>query len=153
MLVPLAEPVRLEGITSEPTGVPEHPTFRPGPFAAESIPARSAAQTFTAAERAEINRIGRDTGCHTCGAKDPGTKPLPGDTVGNHIPDHQPVSKLSKPDTSQRLYPHCKTCSNKQGLAAANAVRAKAAKLKAAKLKANMEETQPVKDSMDARSF
>ena len=80
-----------------------------GPFANESIPARNKSQKFTDAERKEINRIGRQTGCHTCGTTDPGTK------LGNFIPDHQPVSKFVPDGTPQRLYPQCKKCSLTQG--------------------------------------
>lgn len=47
----------------------------PGPFAAESIPARGAGRKFTSQERQEINRIGRESGCHTCGTRRPA--PLP----------------------------------------------------------------------------
>jgi hypothetical protein len=39
----------------------------PGPFAGESISARGPERNFTAAERREINRIGSETGCQTCG--------------------------------------------------------------------------------------
>ena len=94
-----------------------HPTFEPGPYAGESIPARSPSQVFTPAERAEINRIGQTTGCHTCGATNPGTK------SGNFVPDHQPVSSLSPPNTPQRLYPQCIDCSKEQGLEAARQLR------------------------------
>jgi RHS repeat-associated protein len=81
----------------------------PGPYADESIPARGPGRDFTAEERAEIDRIGRETGCHRCGATNPGTK------GGHHIPDHQPVSKLNDGGLPQRLYPHCKLCSLSQG--------------------------------------
>jgi RHS repeat-associated protein len=90
-----------------------HPTFQPGPYAGESIPARSTAQTFTSAERAEINRIGQSTGCHTCGTTSAGTK------SGNFVPDHQPPSALAPQGTPQQLYPHCISCSRQQGLAIA----------------------------------
>jgi hypothetical protein len=80
----------------------------PGPFAGASIPARGPERDFTAAERREINSIGSETGCHTCGDKMPGT------VRGNFVPDHQPPSALSlgKP---QSLYPQCLTCSSSQG--------------------------------------
>ncbi len=80
---------------------------------------RSTEQVFTPAERAEINRIGQTTGCHTCGKTSPGTK------SGNFVPDHQPVSKLSPPNTPQRLYPQCLDCSKEQGLAVARQLRQK----------------------------
>lgn len=51
----------------------------PGRFAAESIPARGPARDFTADERREINRLGREYGCHnhTCGTPETGTSPGP----------------------------------------------------------------------------
>lgn len=82
----------------------------PGAHAGESIAARSTARDFSAAERAEINRIGSNTGCHTCGTTSPGTK------SGNFVPDHQPPSALNPPGGPQRLYPQCLTCSREQGL-------------------------------------
>ncbi|MEI2453118.1 RHS repeat-associated core domain-containing protein [Lysobacter firmicutimachus] len=94
-------------------------TFTPGPYAGASIPARSSAQTFTTAERAAINDIGRTTGCHTCGATTAGTK------SGNFVPDHQPVSSLNINNAPQRLYPHCINCSRQQGLEAARQLRKK----------------------------
>lgn len=84
--------------------------FGIGPYAGESIPARSAARNFTRAERAEINRIGVKTGCHTCGTKNPGTK------YGNFVLDHQTPSALNWEGAPQRLYPHCLACSDAQGL-------------------------------------
>ena len=50
------------------------PRFSPGPFAAESIPARSAARNFNNAERTAGKRIFDKSGCHTCGTKNAGTK-------------------------------------------------------------------------------
>jgi RHS repeat-associated protein len=89
---------------------PKASTLEPGPYADKSIPARSTARDFTKAERAEINKIGADTGCHTCGTTTPGTK------SGNFILDHQPPSALLLPtDPMQVLLPHCKSCSASQG--------------------------------------
>ena len=90
-----------------------HPTFGPGQYAGEAISARSTSQRFTVAERAEINRIGKTTGCHTCGTTNPGTK------SGNFVPDHQPPSALAQEGTPQQLYPQCINCSREQGLAIA----------------------------------
>jgi hypothetical protein len=81
-----------------------------GEHAGESIAARSAGRNFTTAERAEINRIGSQTGCHTCGTTNPGTK------SGNFVPDHQPASALNVSGGPQRLYPQCINCSREQGL-------------------------------------
>ena len=94
-------------------------TLKPGPFAGASIPARSAAQTFTSAERTAINKIGQTTGCHTCGTTNPGTK------SGNFVPDHQPVSSLNSANAPQQLLPQCLTCSRQQGLDAIKELRKK----------------------------
>lgn len=113
--VPAAETAAVKATApaaAKPDNVP-HATFKPGPHAGESIPARSPAQTFTAGERSQINKIGSNTGCHTCGKQAAGTK------SGNFVPDHQPVSSITPPGTPQRLYPHCIGCSREQGLAAA----------------------------------
>jgi RHS repeat-associated protein len=91
--------------------------FSPGPYAAKSIPARSNARDFTSTERCDVNQIGRDTGCHTCGANDPGTK------SGNFVLDHQPVTSLSPIGTPQNLYPQCLSCSRQQGLDAIRLLR------------------------------
>jgi RHS repeat-associated protein len=84
---------------------------KPGQFAKESMPARSAAQKFTAAERTKINDIGTRFGCHTCGSINPGTG------SGNWVPDHQTPSALNPAGQPQQLYPQCQTCSRLQGLA------------------------------------
>ncbi|MFN5529112.1 MAG: hypothetical protein ACK5F7_00915, partial [Planctomycetaceae bacterium] len=97
----------------DPKSVAAHPTFKPGPHAAGSIPAASSAKTFTAAERAAVDAIGYKTGCHTCGTKSPGTK------TGHFVPDHQPPTKINDANLPQKLYPHCLSCSKKQGLAVA----------------------------------
>jgi hypothetical protein len=80
-----------------------------GKYAGESIPARSGRRDFTEKERAEINRIGAQTGCHTCGSRDPRTP------SGNFILDHQPPTRLIEQGTLQRLYPQCLSCSARQG--------------------------------------
>ena len=81
----------------------------PGPFAAESIPARGPGRNFTFGERQEINRIGRETGCHTCGAKESG---LPS---GTFFKDHQLPTRWGRGGGSQRIYPQCQTCNGRQG--------------------------------------
>ncbi|MEI9803786.1 MAG: hypothetical protein WDN48_04070 [Pseudolabrys sp.] len=81
----------------------------PGPFAGDSIPARGPERDFTAAERREINRIGSETGCHTCGTRDPGT------LYGDYVLDHQIPTRLNSPNAEQRLYPQCLSCSLRQG--------------------------------------
>jgi RHS repeat-associated protein len=99
-----------------------HPTFKPGPHAGESIPARGPGRDFTATERADGKRIFNETGCHTCGTKNAGTK------HNDPVLDHQPVSALNKEGTPQRLYPQCLSCSRNQGLAAARKIREEAKK-------------------------
>ena len=102
-IVGLGEAVATEAADAGAIGI--------GRFASSSIPARSAARSFTADERASVNAIGRDTGCHTCGNTNPGT------TSGNFIPDHQPPTSLNQSGSPQRLFPHCLGCSREQGLA------------------------------------
>ncbi|MDI3287789.1 hypothetical protein [Polyangium sp. 15x6] len=84
-------------------------TIEPGPHAGKSVPARGPQRDFSARERAQINEIGGDTGCHTCGTTTPGTR------SGNFVPDHQPPNKLNTTGNPQKLYPQCVTCSNSQG--------------------------------------
>lgn len=81
----------------------------PGPFAGESIPARGPERDFISGERGEINRIGSETGCHTCGTMNPGTP------LENFVLDHQPPTAWNPLNRSQRLYPQCWSCSSKQG--------------------------------------
>lgn len=88
-----------------------------GSHAGESIAARSAARDFTNAERAQINKIGSETGCHSCGTTSPRTK------TGNFVPDHQPPSSLNSSGSPQRLYPQCLSCSRQQGLEIARKLR------------------------------
>src|SRR5262249_55371799 len=94
-----------------------HPTFRPGPFANDSIPARSSEQTFTSSERTAMREMFEENGCHTCGTHEAGTK------YGDPVPDHQPVSALNFDDAPQRLFPQCLNCSNEQMRAVAQALR------------------------------
>jgi hypothetical protein len=92
----------------DPWGLAGDETLKPGPYAKESIAARDTSRDFTSEEREEINRIGKQHGCHTCGTTVAGT------STGNFIPDHQPPSALLEEGESQRLYPHCLCCSRKQ---------------------------------------
>ncbi|WAT15827.1 RHS repeat domain-containing protein [Xanthomonas fragariae] len=84
-------------------------TLAPGEHAVDSVPARGPERDFTPEERKKVNEIGRETGCHTCGTTDPGTK------GGNFIPDHQPPTKANPNGEPQRLYPQCLSCSRQQG--------------------------------------
>jgi hypothetical protein len=80
-----------------------------GPYARESIPARGPERNFSAEERREVDRMGNQHGCHTCGKLTPGSK------LGHWVPDHQTPSALSRPGEAQRLYPQCLSCSSRQG--------------------------------------
>jgi hypothetical protein len=62
-----------------------------------SIPASGA--RVNADEQRQVNALGEQNGCHTCGATSPGTK------SGNWVGDHQPPTTLAKPGQAQRLYP------------------------------------------------
>ena len=81
----------------------------PGRFAGGSITARGPERDFVAAERGAINRIGSETGCHTCGTMSPGTP------LENFVLDHQPPTAWNPLGRSQRLYPQCFSCSARQG--------------------------------------
>ena len=81
----------------------------PGPYAGDSIPARGPERDFNANERREINAIGSNTGCHTCGILDPGTR------SENFVADHQPPTALNFLGRPQRLFPQCIHCSDSQG--------------------------------------
>jgi hypothetical protein len=86
-------------------------TLQPGPYARESIAARGpkSAFGFKEEERAQIDEIGNEYGCHTCGTRNPVTP------NGRWIPDHQPPDALNFDNQPQQLYPHCYTCSRSQG--------------------------------------
>lgn len=79
-----------------------------GPFARESIPARGPGR-LRESEQRQIDAIGALFGCHTCGTTEPGT------ANGRFIGDHQLPSALNPTGGSQRLFPHCKSCSLRQG--------------------------------------
>ncbi len=98
-----------ESFQGGPPSTSRPSTLRPGPHSGESIPARGPGRDFTAAERRQVNDIGRRTGCHTCGTKDPGTK------SGDFVPDHQPPNALNRGGGPQQLLPHCLECSRRQG--------------------------------------
>ncbi len=81
----------------------------PGPYAVESIPARGPTRSFRVDERAEVARIGNEYGCHTCGTKVSG---LPS---GFYVLDHQPPNAWMNNSSGGRIYPHCTSCSVRQG--------------------------------------
>jgi RHS repeat-associated protein len=103
----------------DPLGLAGDETLKPGPYAKESITARDTSRNFTSEEREEINRLGKQHGCHTCGTTTAGT------STGNFIPDHQPPSALLEEGESQKLYPHCLCCSRKQAGQVTQAKRVK----------------------------
>jgi hypothetical protein len=79
-----------------------------GPFARESIPARGPGR-LRESEQRDIDAIGALFGCHTCGTTVPGTP------NGHFIGDHQLPSSMNSIGSGQRLFPHCRSCSAKQG--------------------------------------
>ncbi len=81
----------------------------PGPFAGESILARGPGYSITSQAREELNRIGSETGCHTCGRLNSGTP------SGNFFADHQFPTRINPEGRAQRLYPQCRSCSARQG--------------------------------------
>lgn len=86
--------------------------FKPGPYANPNgrVKARSTAQRFSTEEKRKINEAGKKYGCHSCGSKTSGR------ASGNFTPDHQEVSSHRRdPNKEQYLYPHCQSCSGKQG--------------------------------------
>lgn len=91
--------------------------LRPGPFAGRSIPARGPGRDFRAEERQAIDDIMGESGCHTCGTRDPGT------VSGYAVPDHQPPNALNPEGWPQDLYPQCLACSRLQGLEIARLLR------------------------------
>ncbi|MEP6092037.1 MAG: RHS repeat-associated core domain-containing protein [Erythrobacter sp.] len=98
---------KLKGLFSSSKGASKTSTLSPGPNAGESIPASSTGRA-TASEQRELNRIMGESGCHSCGTNNPGTK------SGNAIGDHQPATALNTDGAPQRLYPHCDSCSRRQ---------------------------------------
>lgn len=102
-------------ITTSPSPSDDDPTTmdgynyannNPGRHANGSIRSESASSRLKTVPRAKLNRIGNKYGCHSCGAKSSGRK--------NWIADHQPPTGIAR-GRAQRLYPHCKKCSAKQG--------------------------------------
>jgi hypothetical protein len=85
-------------------------------WATRSVPSSGPGKILQS-ERDQLNPIGNQSGCHSCGAASPGTK------SGNWIGDHQPVSRMVPAGTPQVLYPHCQACSNTQGLWIINLIR------------------------------
>jgi hypothetical protein len=89
---------KLQELTRQEIGV--------GPFVSEGVPNTRSGRKLTRDQQAEINRIGRKSGCHRCGSTDPRTP------TGNFIGDHQPPWSCGLPSM---IYPHCGLCSVTQG--------------------------------------
>jgi hypothetical protein len=85
---------------------PRNSTWGLGPYAAEYIDAPADGRQLRVGEQGRLNDIMDRCGCHRCGAKIPGTE------SGNAVADHQPPTALG---TSKRIYPHCTSCSDRQG--------------------------------------
>jgi hypothetical protein len=84
----------------------------PGPYAPPNggVPLSRPYGRGTTAEREQNDANGAEYGCHTCGTKDFGT------SDGKPILDHQPSKSLnSPPGAPAQGYPHCVTCSRRQG--------------------------------------
>ena len=79
-----------------------------GPYAGEPIPAGPGPRP-SPAQKAETTRRGYLYGCHNCGTKNPGT------TNGQFYCDHQPSTAICGAGTPQYYYPHCASCSGRQG--------------------------------------
>ena len=94
-----------------------------GSYARGSITATD--QYATPVQRLAIQRLGRIFGCHTCGRKP--LLPFSFPSSMSFIGDHQPPKSVAYQLNQQwfrrllgrkvpfRFYPHCMTCSNKQG--------------------------------------
>jgi len=77
---------------------------------AEATPAIPATgPRINASQQRQVNAVGEQGSCHTCGATSPGTR------SGNWVGDHQPPTALTPPGQPQTLYPQCLTCSRIQG--------------------------------------
>ena len=92
--------------------LPSH-YWGPGAFAREWLPAQ--VEYASSIERQLIQEIGSRRGCHSCG-----------NFTSKYISDHQPPNAILKKQLSpgqdlssymsrQRFYPHCESCSKKQG--------------------------------------
>jgi hypothetical protein len=101
-----------EPAVDAPPAIPSDPGLPagigPGPYARKSIAAGPGKRPNTTKQN-QINAIGDEFGCHTCGT------PTPGTPNGNWIGDHQTPTALNPEDASQCFLPHCASCSARQG--------------------------------------
>jgi len=74
-----------------------------GPYAPSSggVPLSRPLDRPTTQEREQVNQMGRENGCHTCGTKDFGTK------SGDPHVDHQPPRALNPNGDPAEGFPHC----------------------------------------------
>lgn len=73
------------------------------------VPASRINKPARAAERRQVGNQFEEFGCHNCGTRIAGTR------SGNPITDHQPPSSLNLGLRPQEYYPHCASCSARQG--------------------------------------
>jgi hypothetical protein len=108
-----------------------------GSFARVGLPAPPNFNYATSSQRAQLERIGRAWGCHTCGsrmlfsnvAKKDWHKPR---FHGDHIPPVSVAKQINERwyrrklgwKVSQKFYPQCRDCSNKQGGLLSKAINA-----------------------------
>jgi hypothetical protein len=90
--------------TDKAEGIDRTSTIGLGSFAARAIKAHRGRPTST--EQEQINELGDEYGCHTCGATEPGTK------YGDWVGDHQPPQALDEPKV---FVPQCLECARRQG--------------------------------------
>jgi hypothetical protein len=79
-----------------------------GPFSGDPVPA-GPSESPSPEQQGQINAGGAKNGCHTCGAKTPGT------ASGNWVGDHQLPTALNPLGKRQVYLPHCLSCSRRQG--------------------------------------
>ena len=103
-----------------------------GSFARIGIPAPPNFNYATKAQRAKLERIGKWWGCHTCGSRMIFSNMSKNKFNGDHIPPVSVAKQINsrwyrKPfgwKVSQKFYPQCRNCSNKQGGLLSSAVNA-----------------------------
>ena len=112
--------VIFRGLGGRFTSVLPSSFLHPGAFARDAIPAWRGPKPATCMEKEAVQLLGKKYGCHSCGRWF---------RVSKYFADHQPPSKLLKPDAMygldepslvQKFYPHCSKCSSRQGVSIAN---------------------------------
>jgi len=93
-------------------GLGDGTSYGLGPYAVSGVRTTNITRSFKKKEKSGVNKAGRQHGCHTCGTK------ISGWPDGHFTPDHQPPlsrANLKNKKYKGTLYPHCKSCSSKQG--------------------------------------